>query len=92
MGGNMIEIKEIELKDTVENMLSDSYKNRFIAEYQQLDIRLKKLSEFLDKYAADELDFTPSCPYEILLRQKFVMKMYKDILEQRALIEGISLP
>lgn len=87
----MIEIKECELKDTVEGMMSDSYKERFKAEYTQLTIRLDKLTVFLDKYANDELDFTPSCPYEILLRQKFIMDMYKGILEQRALIEGISL-
>lgn len=86
-----IEIKERELKDTVEGMLSGSYKERFKAEYQQLVIRQHKLAVFLDKYASGELDFTPSCPYEMLLRQKFVMDMYKGILEQRALIEGISL-
>ena len=86
-----IEINERELKDTVDGMLSDSYKERFKAEYQQLVIRHHKLTVFLDKYASGELDFTPSCPYEILLRQKFVMDMYKDLLEHRALIEGISL-
>ena len=90
-GEKMIEIKELELKDTVESMLSESYKERFKAEYTQLTIRLDKLTVFLDKYANGELDFTPSCPYEVLLRQKFVMNMYKDLLTQRALIEGISL-
>lgn len=36
-----------ELKDTVELMLSDDYKDRFLAEYYQTHIRFTKLSETL---------------------------------------------
>lgn len=38
------------LKDTVELMNSSDYKERFIAEYQQLVIRYKGLRNMLDKW------------------------------------------
>lgn len=82
----------IELKDTVEMMGSDDYKERFVAEYVQLKIRYKKLYAVLEKYAADKLDFKPTCPIEILYEQLDHMEAYLSVLETRAKYEGIELP
>ena len=38
----------MELKNTVDLMLSDDYKDRFKAEYYQLSIRFKKLKNMVD--------------------------------------------
>ena len=82
----------IELKDTVEMMGSDDYKERFVAEYVQLKIRYKKLYAVLEKYAADKLDFKPTCPIEILYEQLDHMEAYLSVLETRAKYECIELP
>ena len=82
----------IELKDTVAMMGSDDYKKRFVAEYVQLKIRYKKLYAVLEKYAADKLDFKPTCPIEILYEQLDHMEAYLNVLETRAKYEGIELP
>jgi hypothetical protein len=81
----------MELKETVPLMLSEDYKERFIAEYQQLTIRIVKLDAFLQKYKSDALDFTPDCPYNILNEQLVHMKLYRNILEERAEIEDVEL-
>ena len=81
----------IELKDTVPMMISDDYKERFVAEYVQLKIRYKKLYAVLEKYAADKLDFKPTCPIEILYEQLDHMEAYLEILKIRAKYEGIEL-
>lgn len=80
------------LKDTVPMMISDDYKERFVAEYVQLKIRYKKLYAVLEKYAADKLDFKPTCPVEILYEQLDHMEAYLSVLETRAKYEGIELP
>ena len=82
----------IELKDTVAMMGSADYKERFVAEHQQLKIRYKKLYAVLEKYAADKLDFKPTCPIEILYEQLDHMEAYLSVLETRAKYEGIELP
>ena len=53
----------MELKDTVEMMLSDDYKERFRAEYWQLKIRYDKLRKMVDNwdntiYAESSLSIT----------------------------------
>ena len=50
----------MELKDTVQLMQSDDYKDRFIAEYRQLVIRFKKLRKMVENW--NNLDFLPECP------------------------------
>lgn len=81
-----------ELKDTVPMMISDDYKERFVAEYAQLKIRYKKLYAVLEKYAADKLDFKPTCPIEILYEQLDHMEAYLEILKIRAKYEDVELP
>lgn len=80
------------LKDTVPMMISDDYKERFVAEYAQLKIRYKKLYAVLEKYAADKLDFKPTCPIEILYEQLDHMEAYLGVLETCAKYENIQLP
>lgn len=79
----------MKLKDTVLMMTSEDYKERFKAEYNQLSIRYKKLYEMYKNW--DNLNFTPSCPKEIYTKQLNAMSSYKDILEERARIEGVVL-
>ena len=67
------------------------YKARFITEYRELDDRCNKLMVMLGKYSDGTLYFTPDCPIEMLNDQLETMLKYKDILEDRALIEDIDL-
>ena len=53
----------MDLKDTIELMQSEDYKERFKAEYYQVKIRLEKLEAMLDKWDKGELDFTPTGAY-----------------------------
>lgn len=80
------------LHDTALPMISESYKERFIAEYVQLVVRYKKLSAMLLKWSLDKLDFEPTCPKGIYNFQIKAMGDYIACLEIRAVIEGIELP
>ena len=80
-----------ELRDTIEAMNSEDYKERFVAEYWQTKIRYRKLHQMVVKYEAGTLAFTPTCPIEVLKAQKSAMGKYLYALEVRAEIEGINL-
>lgn len=82
----------MELRDTLSLMLSDNYKERFIAEYLQAKIRYDKLDKMTVKYEAGTLDFTPTCPLEILKEQKKFLGNYIRTLKIRAEIEKVELP
>lgn len=84
-------MENIDLKDTIELMVSENYKDRFKAEYYQLKTRRDKLHAMIVKYAAGSLDFEPSCPLELLEVQEKAMDEYLKILEVRAEIEKIEL-
>ena len=81
----------MELKDTIEMMVSVDYKERFKAEYLQLKRRMTGLSNMLKKYKAGTLTFKPSCSYDLLNGQLKSMEMYAKYLEERAEIENIEL-
>lgn len=81
----------MELKDTIELMQSEDYKERFKAEYYQLRIRFEKLKAMLEKWDAGELSFTPTCNRGIYNFQIRAMADYIATLETRAVIEGIEL-
>ncbi len=81
-----------ELKDTVEMMNSDDYKQRFIAEYLQVKIRYDKLDKMTVKYEAGTLNYTPKCSLELLKEQKKHMGNYIRTLKIRAEIENVLLP
>lgn len=79
------------LKDTVELMNSADYKERFVAEYQQLVIRYRGLRNMLDKWDRGELEFMPTCPRSTYNMQIRAMTDYIAVLEARAVMEGITL-
>ena len=81
----------MELRDTVEMMNSEDYKERFKAEYQQVVIRYKKLKAMLDKWDNGELNFTPTCPRSTYNMQIKAMTDYIAVLEARAVMEGVEL-
>ena len=79
------------LEDTIDNMVSSDYGDRFVAEYDQLQTRIAGLAKMLDGYAKGTLDFEPKCSYTMLNNQLSIMKKYESILETRAKIEEIQL-
>lgn len=89
------EKNNMELKETVELMNSEDYKERFIAEYHQVKIRYEKLKNFCNKIEVEEMlgkEVTKhDCPLELLREQQKYMGLYLSVLEKRALIENIVL-
>lgn len=85
----------MELKDTVTNMCSDDYRERFQAEYHQLRIRYYRLKDYCAKIEAAELtgEEGPAhdCPFRLLQKQLRVMGQYLHVLEVRAKIEGVQI-
>jgi hypothetical protein len=82
---------DIELKDTVEMMTSEDYKERFKAEYYQVAIRYQKLQNMINKWDEGTLEFTPTCPRCTYCIQVNAMEHYIAALEMRAKMEGIDL-
>lgn len=88
----MADMKPVtELRDTVEMMNSEDYKERFKAEYAQVVIRYQKLKGMLDKWDNGELNFNPTCPRSTYNMQIKAMTDYIAVLEARAVMEGIVL-
>ena len=80
----------MQLKETAPMMESEDYKERFKAEYLQLEIRVNGLRNMLKKYKDGTLTFKPSCSYDLLNGQLKAMELYSTYLEERAEIEGIK--
>lgn len=80
-----------ELIETAAMMSSADYKERFRAEYYQLETRLAKLHAMVEKWDNGELNFIPDCPRSLYELQVRSMAEYKAVLEARAKIEGIKL-
>lgn len=70
---------------------SVDYKRRLYEEYWQTKTRYDKLHRMLVKWEAGTLNFTPTCPKELLKEQASYMGNYLRILEVRAEIEGVAL-
>lgn len=89
------EKNNMELKETVELMNSEDYKERFVAEYRQVKIRYEKLKNFCNKIEVETMlgkEVTKhDCPLELLREQQKYMRLYLSVLEKRALIENIVL-
>lgn len=81
----------MELKDTIDMMNSDDYKERFKAEYYQTKIRCEKLRKMMIRKEAGTLNFEPKCPDDVLDDQLYYMEEYLKQLEVRAEIEKIEL-
>lgn len=87
----MCDMRPMELKDTIEMMASEDYKERFKAEYYQTKIRYGKLKYMLERWDDGTLDFIPTCPRSTYDLQISAMADYIAILETRAFIEGVTL-
>lgn len=79
------------LKDTIGLMVGDNYKERFIAEFAQTQIRYSRLNAMVTKYKLGTLSFAPTCPIELLELQLRSMRDYLTVLEARAAIEHIDI-
>ena len=86
-----MDMRPMELRDTVELMNSADYKERFLAEYLQLRIRHGKLEYMLERHDEGTLNFVPTCPIELLKAQEKAMASYLHMLQLRAEYEGIKL-
>ena len=92
----------VNLTDTIPLMQSDSYRERFVAEYWQTRIRYEKLRKFNRRIEAAvrtkcseesvRVEMPPhDCPDILLVDQEDTMLRYLNLLEQRAVIERIDL-
>lgn len=89
-----------ELKETIPEMLSNDYKERFKAEYHQTKIRYERLKKFNTRieaalatnYRKNAVEMPVfDCPQDLLREQQRAMGEYLHILEVRAVIESIEL-
>ena len=79
------------LRETADMMVSPDYKERFRAEYYQLETRYNKLKNMVDKWDAGTLEFVPTCPRAVYDFQLRSMKDYLGVLQIRAKIERVEL-
>ena len=80
----------MKLVETVNLMCSSDFKDRFIAEYVQLVIRLSKLDAALNNPLAAHFEID-DIARDLMLKQRDAMGTYKVCLERRADILGIDL-
>lgn len=73
----------MELKDTIDLMLSDNWKDRLQAEYFQLDIRIKKLEPYIELLTKEAKQKGGRLDLMFLRRQIKHMKKYRQELETR---------
>ena len=91
----------MKLSDTISMMTSEDYKERFKAEYYQLNERYERLKALNTKIEAAEQarcvcnydieEPKHDCPRFVLEEQERIMSQYLHVLEVRAVIEGIEL-
>jgi hypothetical protein len=80
-----------ELYETCLLMKSNDFKDRFVAEFIQLDNRIRGLRKMLEKYKDGTLPFKPKSSYDNLFRQLVFMESYLEELGQRAVLGDINL-
>ena len=86
-----------EFEETVQMMLSEDYKARFVAEYRQTKIRYERLKKFCNRIEAvhrshGKLDMPKhDCDLDLLREQQNAMAHYLHVLEVRAVIEHIEI-
>ena len=80
----------MKLVETVNLMCSNDFKDRFIAEYVQLVIRLSKLDAVLSNTSDTRFE-VDDITKALMLKQRDAMESYKTCLEKRADILGIDL-
>jgi hypothetical protein len=67
------------------------YKDRMVTEYFELKDRTSKLRSMLRDCTIGQLDFEPTCSFDLLSAQLCVMEAYESILAERARIENVDL-
>ena len=87
-----------DLKDTIGDMMSENYRQRFKAEYWQTKIRYEKLKNLVHRIELEEEDgcedmIAPkhNSPLSLIKDQQYHMGEYLGILEKRAIVEMICL-
>ena len=80
-----------ELKETVALMTSADYKERFAAEYYQLETRYLKLRNMCKKWDNKVLEFTPTCSRLTYEKQLVAMEHYLTVLIKRAKVEKVMI-
>ena len=81
----------MELRDTVELMLSDNWKDRLRAEYYQCDIRIQKLETAVIKLTKEAgRDPVKRGTLWELRRQLRRMRPYRDVLRDRLMFAGLN--
>lgn len=81
----------MELKDTIDLMISPDWKNRFLAEYWQTKIRYEKLHKLIVLREVGKHGFETPIPLESWKEQAHHMGLYLYELEKQAAIHGIDL-
>lgn len=75
----------MELKDTVEYMLSKHYDLCLLGEYYQAEIRRDLLKEFLESDKSKNLSY----PRELLEKQLDILNQYVEVLASRVNYEKL---
>ena len=85
----------MELKNTIDGMISNDYRERFKAEYRQTMERYERLKGLCNRIEAAKRtrreEPRHDCPIGLLREQQERMGMYLETMEIRAEIEQIDL-
>lgn len=82
---------KLDLRDTIDNMISDDFRERLIAEYQQLSIRKNKLGNYLWAIKEGKAPAIEQKVYTNLWEQFRTMRKYKRLLEEKARLIKLNL-
>ena len=81
-----------DLSSTNKLMVSEDYKERFLAEYIQLETRYESLMNIIWKYDhGEKLGFELDTPMHLLKKQAKAMYEYISALNERARFEDINV-
>ena len=81
-----------DLSSTNKLMVSKDYKERFLAEYIQLETRYESLMNIIWKYDhGEKLGFELDTPMHLLKKQAKAMYEYISALNERARFEDINI-
>lgn len=69
----------------------EDYKVRFVKEYQELKDRYYRLCDIIQNFYSNTLEYNLSCPIYLLQRQELAMRIYLEVLEERAKIEKVDI-
>lgn len=83
----MMAISQLTLFESKDLMMCADHYDRLIGETVQVSCRVEGLVTMLEKYKAGKLDFTPTCPIELLEEQRDAMITYRNILIHRLSLE-----